>query len=343
MELFRIVFVIQKRPPGVTVDLWTGLAYNILQFAWCKTERKQNKMKKLISILLALLMILGLAMPALATVGVGEQRVVVGANLTYEQRAQVYADFGLVRGHVPELTVTIEEERAYLQDFVPASVIGSRSISSIYIITTRPGSGLDITINNINWLTRDIYVNALATAGITDARVIITSPVPVSGTAALTGIYKAFEDITGESLPEEAKMVAIEEAIVTGEIASELGDSEDIAALINQLKLIMDDIRDMTDDQVRDEIRNLADQLDMTLTADQVEQILRLARSLENVDLGALQGTLEAIAGNLGRLSNITQTAGGILEGVTNFFSGVGSFFSGIGSAFSNFFSNLFG
>ena len=300
-------------------------------------------MKKLISILLALLMILGLAMPALATVGVGEQRVVVGANLTYEQRAQVYADFGLVRGHVPELTVTIEEERAYLQDFVPASVIGSRSISSIYIITTRPGSGLDITINNINWLTRDIYVNALATAGITDARVIITSPVPVSGTAALTGIYKAFEDITGESLPEEAKMVAIEEAIVTGEIASELGDSEDIAALINQLKLIMDDIRDMTDDQVRDEIRNLADQLDMTLTADQVEQILRLARSLENVDLGALQGTLEAIAGNLGRLSNITQTAGGILEGVTNFFSGVGSFFSGIGSAFSNFFSNLFG
>ncbi|MCL2828390.1 MAG: DUF1002 domain-containing protein [Oscillospiraceae bacterium] len=297
-----------------------------------------EKWMKPISILLALLLIVGLGAPALA-IEVGEQRVVVGADLSYEQRAQVYADFGLVRGVVPEMTVTIAEERAYLQGLVPDSVIGSRSISSIYIMTTRPGSGLDITINNINWLTREIYVNALVTAGITDARVIITAPVPVSGTAALTGIYKAFEDITGEPLPEEAKRIAVEEAVITGQIADALGDSEDIAALINQLKLIMDEIRTMSDDEVRDEIRNLADQLDMTLTADQVEQILRLARSLQNLDLGALQGTLEAIAGNMGRLSDLAQSAGGFIAGVTDFFSSVGSFFGAIG----NFFSNLFG
>jgi len=301
-----------------------------------------KKWMKPISILLALLLVVGLGAPALA-IEVGEQRVVVGADLSYEQRTQVYADFGLVRGVVPEMTVTIAEERAYLQGLVPDSVIGSRSISSIYIMTTRPGSGLDVTINNINWLTREIYVNALVTAGITDARVIITAPVPVSGTAALTGIYKAFEDITGEPLPEEAKRIAVEEAVLTGQIADALGDSEDIAALINQLKLIMDDIRTMSDDEVRREIRNLADQLDMTLTADQVEQILRLARSLQNLDLGALQGTLEAIAGNIGRLSELAQSAGGFFAGMTEFFSGVGEFFSGFGGAIANFFSRLLG
>jgi len=287
-------------------------------------------MRRLICALLALLMSIGLGVNAFASVGVGEQRVVVGADLSADQRDQVYADFGLLRGHVPELTVTIDEERAHLQDFVPASVIGSRSISSIYIITTRPGTGLDITINNINWLTRDIYVNALTTAGITDAQVIITAPVPVSGTAALTGIYKAFEDITGERLDENAKRIAVEEAVVTGNIAEQLGNDEDIAALMNQLKLILDEIRYMTDDEVRAEIRRLAVEFDVSLTNDQVEQILRLARNLQNLDLGSLQGTLEGIARNMERLANARDAADGFLGSIANFFSNVGRFFSNL-------------
>jgi len=289
-------------------------------------------MRRLICILLALVMVAGLGANALATVPVGEQRVVVGYNLTAEMRAQVYADFGLLPGHVPELTVTIEEERAHLQGLVPDSVIGQRSHSSIYIITTRPGTGLDIEINNINWITEQIYVNALTTAGITDARVIITAPFPVSGTAALTGIYKAFEDITGEALDEDAKRVGIEEAVITSEIAQELGDDEDIAALINELKLILDEIRDMTDDEVRTEIRRLSVEFNVNLTNDQVEQILRLARSLERLDLGALQGALESIARNIGRLTELQESAEGFFGAVADFFSRIG-----------NFFSNLFG
>ncbi len=44
-----------------------------------------------------------------------------------------------------------------------------------------------------------MYISALATAGITDARIIVASPFEVSGTAALTGVYKAYEDMTGKS------------------------------------------------------------------------------------------------------------------------------------------------
>jgi len=294
------------------------------------------EMKRLICVLLALLMLTGAFSVHALAVEVGEQRVVVGADLTPAQREQVYADFGLVPGHVTELTVTIEEERAYLQDFVPASVIGSRSISSIFITITEPGTGLDITVHNINWLTEEIYVNALVTAGITDARVIITAPVPVSGTAALTGIYKAFEDITGEALPEEAKRIGVEEAVITGEIAAALGDSENIAFLVNQLKLIIGEIRDMSDGEVRGEIRRLSREVNMDLSDEQVEQVLGLARRLQNLDLDSLQGTLEAIAGNVGRLAEMSQNARG-------FFEAIGDVFSGVGSAISGFFSNLFG
>ncbi|MCL2841867.1 MAG: DUF1002 domain-containing protein [Oscillospiraceae bacterium] len=292
-------------------------------------------MKRIISVLLVFALLAGLGTHA-AAVEVGEQRVVLGADLNAEQRAQVLNTFGLAPGHVPEMTVTIEQERAYLQGFVSDSVIGTRSISSIYIMTLPPGSGLDISVSNINWLTEEIYTNALVTAGITDARVIITAPVPVSGTAALTGIYIAFEDISGETLPEEAKLTAVEEAVVTGQIAEQLGDSEDIAALMNELKLILDEIRHMNDNEVRDEIRRLAIEFNIDLTADQVEQILRLARNLQNLDLGALQGTIESIARNWERLAGIGETASG-------FFGSVAGFFSNIGSAIGNFFSRIFG
>lgn len=53
-----------------------------------------------------------------------------------------------------------------------------------------------------------MYKNALATAGITDAKVLISAPFPVSGTGALTGIYKAYEDMTGVSLNDLAKNLA---------------------------------------------------------------------------------------------------------------------------------------
>ena len=300
-------------------------------------------MKRFMCLLLALLMLTGGPGVGAVAVEVGEQRVVLGADLTLAQREQVFADFGLLPGHVPELTVTIEEERAYLQDFVPAGVIGTRSISSIYITITQPGSGLDIRVNNINWLTEEIYINALVTAGITDARVVITAPVPVSGTAALTGIYKAFEDISGETLPEEAKLTAIQEAVLTGEIAAALGNSEEIAALMNQLKLILDEIRDMSDGEVRDEIRRLSREVNIDLTSEQVEQILALARRLQNLDLGALQSTLLAIAGSAGTLTGLWQSISGFFGAVGDFFSGAGSAIAGFFSGIAAFFSGLFG
>lgn len=292
-------------------------------------------MKKLIATALTLLLLVGL-MPTASAFQFGEQRVVFGADLNAEQRQQMWRDFGLIPGAVPELTVTIEEERASLRGFVPDSVIGSRSISSVYIMITEPGSGLDITIYNINWLTENIYRNALVTAGITDARVIISAPVPVSGTAALTGIYKAFEEITGTALSQEAMLAGIEEAVLTGEIAAFLGDDENITALMNELKLILDEVRHMSDSEVRAEIWNLADEFNIALTADQVEQILRLARTLQNLDVGGLQTAVLAIVNNLDRINQAS-------EAVSGFFHSVGNFFSTVGRGLSDFFNTVFG
>jgi uncharacterized protein YpuA (DUF1002 family) len=153
-------------------------------------KSEEHMMKKLLTgALLVVMMLTFFAASALA-VAPGEARVTLGADLTDDEIDQIYEDFGLERGAVTEITVTNDEERAYLAGLVPDRKIGSVALSCIYITTLDEGSGISVTTNNINWCTVDMYVNALVTAGVEDARVMVSAPFDVSGTAALTGVYK---------------------------------------------------------------------------------------------------------------------------------------------------------
>ena len=152
-------------------------------------------MKRICSVFLVLLFLLSL--PLAAHAETAQSRTVIGANLEPQQIEDVYNMFGVRRGDVIELTMTNAEERKYLEGYVDESLIGTRSISCVYVELLPEGSGMSVTTSNITWCTGEMYMSALATAGITDARIIVAAPFEVSGTAALTGIYKAYEDMTG--------------------------------------------------------------------------------------------------------------------------------------------------
>ncbi|VDN48373.1 conserved exported protein of unknown function [Petrocella atlantisensis] len=282
-----------------------------------------------IIVLVALFMVL-LEVPALA-VEPGEERVTLGANLTEEQITQMYTDFDVERGEVTEISVTIEEERAYLSGLVPDERIGSSSISSIYIKTLEEDSGINVTTNNINWCTEDIYRNALMTAGIENASVMVSAPFKVSGTAALTGIYKAYEDITGTSLDQTAKEVATEELVTTSELAETIG-SDDATMLMNELKKILDETKDMTDDELRAVILSLADAQNIELTEENIQQIINLSRTLEKLDISEWGDKLSQLAETMDN----AKEAG---KGITSFLNGLEDFFAGV----SDFFANIFG
>lgn len=254
------------------------------------------------------------------------QRVTMGADLTEVQRAAVYRDFGIEEGSVRELTVTNAEERAYLEGLVPDRKIGSVALSCIYITTLDPGAGLDITIYNINYCTEQMYVNALTTAGITDAKVIVSAPFPVSGTGALTGVYKAYEDITGVALNDLAKLVGAEELVVTGELAEYIGSTE-AAEIVSQLKNILDQTQAMSDAEVRDEIRRIAEMYSVNVTDAQVEQLLNLVRKLEGLDTGELQQRLAGLTKTAQSVNTVSDTISRVYESVKDFFASIGDFF----------------
>ncbi|MEI6101767.1 MAG: DUF1002 domain-containing protein, partial [Eubacteriales bacterium] len=233
------------------------------------------KKKLLAGILACAIAMVAFATPAFAAVSAGEKRVTLGADLTAEQKTQVYDYFGITQGSVKEITVTNAEEKSYLKGLVSDEKIGSNALSSIYMETLSEGSGLNITTNNINLCTTSMYKNALTTAGITDASVMVTAPKPVSGTAALTGIFKAYEDITGKSLNMNAKEAGTQQLVVSGNLAQSIGD-ENTQKLMVELQGILAQTKTMSDSQLRDQILTIAKNLNVQLTDDQIKQLISL-------------------------------------------------------------------
>ena len=286
-------------------------------------------MKKTISLILAALFGVCLIMPAAmaATIAPGEQRITMGAYLSDAQRASIYEFFGVERGTIKELTVTNSEERSYLEGLIPDERLGRVALSCVYITVLDEGSGIKVETNNINWCTEQMYINAMITAGIADASVKVSAPYPLSGTAALTGIYKAYEDITGEKLDEDAKAAAAEELITTGELAEFIG-SEEATRLINELKKILNNIKSMTDDEVRAEIRRIAAQCNISVTDSQVEQLLTLCRTLQNLDVENLQSRLLGWLDTVDKLSSVSSWFAKIWRSVLEFLTSIfGGFF----------------
>ena len=291
-------------------------------------------MKKIFSLLLALLLVAGMAVPAYADVN--QSRAVIGADLSDEQVEAVYGMFGIRRGEAIELKMTNAEERTYLEGYVDNSLIGTRSISCVYVELLPAGSGMSVTTSNINWCTGEMYISALATAGITDASIVVAAPFEVSGTAALSGVYKAYEDMTGKKLDDLAKLVSTQELTVTGELAAQIG-AMDSTAIVNELKLMLDVTQTMSDDEIRAEIREIASRYNVNLTNTQVEQLLTLCRSLEGLDAESLKARVQDVQNTLQKVSEAKTKVVGFVQGVKKVVESVSGFFDKIKDIMARF------
>ena len=208
--------------------------------------------------------------------------------------------------------------------------IGSRAISSVYVELLPSGSGMDVRTENITWCTPEMYMSALATVGITDARIVVAAPYGVSGTAALVGVYKAYEDMTGRKLDDLAKLISTQELTITGDLASEIG-SMDSTAIVNELKLMLDETKKMSDAQIRQTILDIAGQYSIQLTEKQISQLIQLCRSLEKLDTNTLRNNVEYVQGTLNKLSTAKMQTGGTTGTGNEVIDSIGGFFDRIG------------
>lgn len=246
-------------------------------------------MKRWISCILAAVMLMctGLQVSA-AEKGV----LALGADLSSEQRATVLAAMGISEAEAASyqtIYITNDMEHEYLDASLGADVVGKRSLSSVLVIPQESGAGLDVETHNINYCTIAMYRNALLTAGVSDAKVIVAAPSPISGTAALIGAVKAYEAYSGETVSEDAFGAATEELVLTGELMDELEnlDSDKISDLIAYLKQYIAEHGLDDPEKLEELVRQAAAEMEIELTDEQVSKIVDLLLKLSNLDIDA--------------------------------------------------------
>lgn len=218
----------------------------------------------------------------------------LGADLTEDQKAIVFSEMGITAEQAASyqtIYITNDMEHQYLDEALGASVVGTRSLSSVLLIPQESGSGLSVETHNISYCTISMYRNALLTAGVADAKVIVAAPSSISGTAALIGAVKAYEAYSGEPVTDEALEVATDELVLTGDLMDELNnlDPDQVSDMIAYLKQEIAE-RGLDDpEELENLVRQVAAEMEVSLTDQQVSNIVDLLLKLGNLDIDANQ------------------------------------------------------
>jgi uncharacterized protein YpuA (DUF1002 family) len=243
---------------------------------------EEETMKKILIYLLLSLLIFN-PIHTFADMAEGDMIVTLGENLTTSQKETLLSEIGAPED-VQIVTVSNQEEHQYLGKYVSKALIGTKAISSSAITIQPMGSGISVKTKNINWVTDEMYVNALITAGVKDAKIYITAPITVSGTAALTGIIKAYEISADKTIPEEVKQAANQEMVETAKLGDSIGD-KNAAALIAKVKEEIAKNKPKNDQELQKIIEQAANELNVTLTDEEMKRLMDFFNMLKDLDI----------------------------------------------------------
>jgi uncharacterized protein YpuA (DUF1002 family) len=265
----------------------------------------------------------------------------LGADLNDSQRATILSIMGIDAANLSDydvVYVTNAEEHQYLDSYISSSQIGTRSLSSVVIVQRDKGSGLNISTTNINYCTVGMYKNALTTAGVTDADIIVAGPTPISGTAALVGVLKAYQEMTGKEISDSVVDTALNELVLTGQLEESLkgvsdAEVEEFIAYIKAL-IAKDDLTD--DEGINGAIDEACEKYGVTLSDDERQQIVDLVKKINSlgIDLNGLVDYAESLYNSF--KNGDSSSSGGIAAVVGGFFKSV---FSSVGDFFKKLFS----
>lgn len=214
--------------------------------------------------------------------------VSLGADLNAQEKGTVLRLLGVTEQELENYTVTTvtnQDEHDYLDSYLSKSVIGSRALSSVLVEGKEEGNGIRVTTKNITYCTPGMYENALATAGIEDADIIVAGPFNISGTAALVGAIQSYEKMTGEEIKQENVDTATNELVITGQVAESVGDQEKAEQLIGAIKEQVVEGEAVTAKEIENVIDQAAQEMKIELSEEDRQAIASLMEKIKGLDL----------------------------------------------------------
>jgi uncharacterized protein YpuA (DUF1002 family) len=303
-------------------------------------------MKKLISSVLVILLVIGIVQPAMASDNNKQEEsinekfgvpiVVYGGTLSDQQKKTVQDELGIDENtDVEEFTVTGED----LVKYIEGENRNARMFSSAKITRQEKGQGLNVEIvtpDQITEVTESMYANALLTAGVENADVEVASPVKVSGHSALTGIYKAY-DVSGEELDSVRMEVANEELNVATELAKDAGiDKEKVSELLTEIKKEIAEQDPATKEEVEQIVEEKLKTMNIELSPEDRQMLIDLFDKIRSLDIN-----FDNVQQQLEDLTKDIQTTIKDLVNDESFGQKVSDFFTGLLDAIADLFRSI--
>lgn len=282
----------------------------------------------------------------------GKSYIALGADLSQDQLATVLGLMGVSASDIGNYNVvytTNADEKQYLGSYVDASLIGTRSLSSVLVNPREEGHGVVVTTKNVNYCTTDMYRSALLTAGVKNADILVVAPTPISGTAGLIGALKAYGEMSGTAVSEKAIDTAMNELVVTGQLSTAVGSSDEAEELITYIKaqIAANDLN--TKEEIEAVVRQGVKDLNANLTEEEIQQIIDLMVKIKamGIDFNVLAEQAndiyakyaDQIKNGTFDISNLSVEDLGIGKMVSN---AIGNFFTNVKDSVTNFFKNIF-
>ncbi|GAA0078664.1 DUF1002 domain-containing protein [Clostridium sp. CTA-5] len=243
----------------------------------------KNIASKVLVVMMTLVLVLS-ASPNVTAFADSFKVVTLGGDLTETQKSDMLNYFKVTKNDANIIEITTDEEKKYLGNVASSAQLGNKSISCSYVEPTSKG-GLVISTNNLTWVTDGMIRNALITAGIENANVVAGAPFKVSGTAALTGILKGFENSSaGQKIDENKKEVANQEIVVTGDIADKIGQDQ-AAQLINDVKKDVVKKKPKNEEEIEKIVQKAMKEYKVQLSDEDRESINSLMTKINKLDL----------------------------------------------------------
>ncbi|CDQ21583.1 Uncharacterized protein YpuA, DUF1002 family [Halobacillus karajensis] len=253
--------------------------------------------------------------------------VVYGEALSESQKSDVIELLEVDQhDQVDEFTVNGQDLANYI-----GGNPNSNMYSSVKIIHQDNGAGLNIDIvtpDNITQVTKEMYTNALLTAGVENADVLVASSVKVSGHSALTGIYKAY-DAKGVKLDEERMKVASDELDIATDIAEEEGmDRDKISELLTEIKKEIAEQDPATREEIEQIVQDQLQSLNIELSEEDRQRLIDLFEQMRslNINFDHVRNQLEDLTGNIQDLVNDEGFWNNLRTTIRDFFKSLSDF-----------------
>lgn len=311
-------------------------------------KRFQSVLRKKFITALALTLLLtlssGIRVNAVSDIEWKNDYFAYGAGLSATQLSESERLLGIPEDE--ELNEIIVNSSDY-QRFTGKIIADSSLYSSAVIKGAKAGSGIQVYINtpeNITEIKDHQYTNAALTSGITDAIIIVGSPIPVTGESALIGVYKAFEE-AGFEINEDATKVATEELEMVNEISQDNKDNSDFdskgfSVAINDMKQQISEIADkgsITIEEINIIVNDVLSKNNINISDADKEKLSNWLNDFKELDIdwdlirNELSGLKDMLSKKAGEIFEWGQESGffaKLWEAVTEFFKSIASFFS---------------